>query len=522
MKDLPGGTGMAQKTGSAGKILFVVVDHLRADVLNGRLAEAARLPNLRALMSEAVTFLNHFSVTTPCGPARASLLTGLYAMNHRSVRNGTPLAAHHTNLALELRKCGREPLLFGYTDTSPDPGTKHPADPDLKSYEGLMPGFKEILEMRFETSLPWLVDLAGKGYDVSNYRALVGAGSPDGSDGLGRQAAYRAEDSDTAFLTNATLGHLETRRDQDWVAHLTYIRPHPPFIAPEPWNSLVSANEVPGAVAASDPTGERALHPLFEALLSEPRARSLFPGFDGDLAGMSEAVRQRLRAIYLGLSAEVDHHLGRIFDWLKATGQWDETLIVVTGDHGEMLGDHFHWGKDTPFDATFHVPLIIRDPQNADAFGASVDKITESIDVAPTILDWACGSSPPAFDGRSLMPFLRGERPSDWRDHAFMEMEFGEPVTPTLLQRRLDLPLRAANAAILREKRWKYIHFNGGLPPLLFDIEADPAETRNLAGDPDCREDLMRLSRKMLDHRMSHAFGALSSTAITPKGVVRE
>ena len=106
---------------SKGKVLFIVMDQMRADCVTGALAEAARLPNLRALMAEAVTFTSHYTVTVPCGPARASLLTGLYAMNHRSVRNGTPLARHHTNLALELRKAGREPLLFGYTDTSPDP-----------------------------------------------------------------------------------------------------------------------------------------------------------------------------------------------------------------------------------------------------------------------------------------------------------------------------------------------------------------------------------------------------------------
>ena len=129
---------------------------------------------------------------------------------------------------------------------------------------------------------------------------------------------------------------------------------------------------------------------------------------------------------------------------------------------------------------------------------------------------------PVSFDGRSLVPFLRGEVPEDWRDHAFMEMEFGEPAAPTLVQRRLALPLRAANAAILRETRWKYVHFNGGLPPLLFDLVTDPDETRDRAGDPACRDELARLARKMLDHRMTHAAGALARAAITADGVAWE
>jgi len=106
-----------QSGGRKGKVLFIVIDQLRADCLTGALGQVLELPNIRALMAEGVTLAQHFTVTNPCGPARASLLTGLYAMNHRSVRNGTPLARHHTNLALEARKAGYEPLLFGYTDT---------------------------------------------------------------------------------------------------------------------------------------------------------------------------------------------------------------------------------------------------------------------------------------------------------------------------------------------------------------------------------------------------------------------
>lgn len=87
-----------------GKILFIVIDQLRADCVSGALAGAVDLPNLRALMADSTSFANHFTVTTPCGPARASLLTGLYAMNHRSVRNGTPLERHHANLA--VRRAG--------------------------------------------------------------------------------------------------------------------------------------------------------------------------------------------------------------------------------------------------------------------------------------------------------------------------------------------------------------------------------------------------------------------------------
>ena len=504
--------GEAHSTGT-GKVLFITMDHFRADLLIGGFANVAKLPNLRQLMTEGVSFANHFSVTTPCGPARTSLLTGLYAMNHRSVRSGTPLAAHHTNLALELRKAGREPLLFGYTDTSADPTVKSERDPDLTSYEGLMPGFAEVVQMRFDTCYPWVADLENKGHDVSGYWPLyypVG----DGNDRPDAPTRYSADDSDTAFLTNETIKHLSVRRSQDWVAHVTYIRPHPPLHAPQPWNTLHAAADIPEARAIGDVAAERAVHPVIDAMFSQPTLKYMYRGFDGRLDAMSSETRQSLRAVFMGLAAEVDHHLGRIFDWLKQTGQWDDTLIIVTSDHGEMLGDHLMWGKQTIYDPCYHVPLIIRDPRNLSTAGTIVEEFVETIDLAPTILEWAGGTPPFVFDGRSLLPFLAGETPDDWRDHAFMEIEFGTPGTPSVIERKIGFDLLQANAAILREHKWKYVHFNGGLPPLLFDVETDPGETTNLAGDPHYEGEMLRLSRKMLDHRMTHQFKAHSATVI--------
>jgi len=111
------------------KVLIVILDQLRADCIKGGLAEHVKTPNIDAFRKEAVTFTRHFSVTNPCGPSRTSIFTGMYAMNHRSVRNGSPLADKITNLAREARKSGYDPLLFGYTDTSIDPRSRPPTTP---------------------------------------------------------------------------------------------------------------------------------------------------------------------------------------------------------------------------------------------------------------------------------------------------------------------------------------------------------------------------------------------------------
>ena len=123
------------------KILFISADQWRAECLSTLGHPVVKTPNLDALAAEGTLFKRHYTVCAPCGPARTSLQTGMYLMNHRSGRNGTPLDARHTNVAKEVRKAGLDPTLFGYTDTSADPRGRHANDPALWTYEGPMPGY---------------------------------------------------------------------------------------------------------------------------------------------------------------------------------------------------------------------------------------------------------------------------------------------------------------------------------------------------------------------------------------------
>lgn len=494
----------------AENVLFVIIDQLRADCVFGALAGHVALPHLRALMADAVTFRRHFSVANPCGPSRASILTGQYAMNHRSTRNGTPLSGDLPNLATEVRKAGWLPLLYGYTDTTRDPRDLPPGDPMLKSYEQVMPGFVEAVEMRLEESWPWRAHLAAKGYDVPPYPDIF---RPSGSR-PDDPALYRAEDSDTAFLTDRALDEIRVR-PEGWFVHLTYIRPHPPLVAPAPYNRMYDPARLPRPVTAGTAEAERARHPFIGPSHARNPIASTVEGFP-DLPPTAENV-QLLRAIYLGLATEVDHHLGRIVGHLKARGLYDRTLIVVTADHGEMLGDHHVWGKSTFYDAAWHTALVIRDPA-APVRGTAVDLPTEAVDVTPTILDCLGLAVPDTMDGRSLAPFLRGAPPKDWRRYSFSELDFGDPVTPTSVQRALGLAAEEANLAILRGPDHTLVHFNGGLPPLLFDHRAG-GELRDIAGEPSAAPVLLAMSRAMLDHRMRHAMGRFARTMVTAGGV---
>ncbi len=496
-------------------VLFILIDQFRADLLHGALADHVDLPNLRALKAEAVSFERHYSVVNPCGPSRVSILTGQYAMNHRAVRNGAPLRHDTPNLALEARKAGYQPLLFGYTDVTRDPRRHHRADPALRSYEQPMAGFDEVLEMRLEESYPWRAALADRGYDLPDYaRFYVPQPAPGQPLRLNDPAFYRAEDSDTAFLTDGFLSHMRARQGAPWFAHLTYIRPHPPLVAPAPYNRMYDPNALPRPL---EPAAGDTQHPYLDAAAQIYGAQSTVNGFDDWQAEAQDI--QTLRAIYLGLASEVDHHIGRVIAFLKESGQYDDTLLIIGADHGEMLGDHRIWGKMAPFDAAFHVPLIIRDPRNNAPHGSSVSAITESVDLMPTLLDWIGLPVPASVDGLSLMPYLEGRPPDSWRDSSYSEIAFGNPIAATALQKRLGLSEPEASLAILRRDDLTLVHFGSDLPPLLFD-HRKTGELTNMARDPACQADLLTMTQALLSRRMRHADSTLSNTMITPDGPV--
>jgi len=135
----------------AKNVLLIVVDQWRGDTVSYLGHPCVRTPHLDALCRDGVTFRNAYTQCVPCGPARASLLTGLYMMNHRVTQNGVPLDARHGNLAHALRQAGYDPAFIGYTTTTPDPRTTSPADPRFSALGHLMPGWTPIRRAQIRT-----------------------------------------------------------------------------------------------------------------------------------------------------------------------------------------------------------------------------------------------------------------------------------------------------------------------------------------------------------------------------------
>jgi arylsulfatase A-like enzyme len=492
-------------------VLLITADQWRGDCLGIAGHPVVRTPHIDRLAARGTWFSRHYAQCSPCGPSRASLYTGLYQMNHRVVRNGTPLDRRHDTIALAMRRLGYRPTLFGYTDQAADPRFEPPDSPWLRTYEGILPGFVVGLRLP-EDPEPWLDWLTARGHERPAdfwdiYRPLDGGGRPSRA-----PAKFSQVESETAFLTDAFLAWHSRLGAEPWFAHVSYLSPHPPFVAPAPFNDLYDPAEGPKFRAARSAGEERGLHPLLAFLHdTTKRGHYIVGAGDGRAADWSEAEFRTIRATYWGMVSEVDRQIGRLAD---AVGE--NAIIVLTSDHGEMLGDHFMLGKAGFFDQAFHVPLIIADPRQPGA--GRVDAFTEAVDVMPTVLALAGGKAPSRLDGRSLAPFLAGEVPADWRNAVHFEYDFRDVENGTA-QAALGLTLDACSLAVHRGERFKYVHF-AGLSPLLFDLGEDPDELRNVAEDPAYASARIEAAELLLAWRAAHLDRTLTGLLLTPRGVV--
>ena len=475
-------------------ILMIVPDQWRYDQLG---MDPALTPNFHALMRDGVAFDAHYGNMFPCAPSRASMFTGLYGMTHRVVVNHAPLAEHHRTFAQHLRTVGYAPTVFGYSDTAVDPTRRHPNDPDLLDGDGfgIMQGL-DVATLMVGRHWPWLGELRRRGYVFERNSDLFTA------------------DYTKPSANGGIAGHPAR------CALLCYLRPHAPFIAPEPYNGLVDPDSLAPMNRLELPEDE-AIHPFMAHQMQVGQARELHPGLTGPARDVALADWKSARATYCGLMAEVDHHIGRLIGWLKDHGQYDNTLIIFTSDHGDPAGDYWLANQGSWHDYQSHLPMVIRDPApEARAFdGTRVSALTESIDLVPTLLDYVGIEQPTELDGDSLMPFTRGETPAKWRDHVHWEYHFKSPPEPPF-SGPLGISEDESVMSVIRDHRYKHVFFPS-LPSLLFDMVNDPKERKNLATDPAYAALEREYLAKQLTLRILHADRRTSTTVLGRKGMTR-
>ncbi len=212
-------------------------------------------------------------------------------------------------------------------------------------------------------------------------------------------------------------------------------------------------------------------HPVVAAFMQHEESRNF----------AREEVRAAVIPAYMGLIKQLDDHLGRLFSFLETRGLMENTLIVVTSDHGDYLGDHWLGEKELFHEESVHIPLIVCDPSvAADATRGTVDAhLVEAIDLAPTFVEAAGGTVPNhILEGRSLVGLVRGEAGA-WRDAAVSECDYSFRKARLMLGREPG----QSRAYMVRTERWKYVEYDG-FRPQLFDLAADPRELNDLGADP--------------------------------------
>ncbi len=474
-------------------VLLILADQLRPDCLGVAGNPLIHTPNLDSLAQEGTLFTKCFAQSNPCGPSRMCIFTGRYLCSNRALTNETPLIDAEENLAMHLQAGGYNPALIGYNDYVRDPRTLPHGHPQKTTpcYDNVLPGFDWVLFHDEYTSPEYLQWLRAKGYpETILHKTRVSEPNvpPNGLGGhlpLRYPAHYKAEDSEARFLTKTAQDWIRPRAGSGWFLSLNYIKPHAPRVCPAPYNDMYDPTVMPAP--QRHPSELENEHPYYQIMSKE------YCLFD-------ELEWRETRACYYGMISELDACLGSLFECIKQSGEWDRTLIIFSSDHGDYMGDHYLLDKAHFFDATMRVPLIIRDPNcEADATrGQKLDRFVESVDLAPTMLEYLGQPVPDRLQGRSLLNAVRGSQLDPGKTEVFFEADFRARS-----QGHYSIEPDECLFWVVRDNRYKYVQFASVvMPPLLFDLVADPGEFVNLAQSPSHAGTVAEYCQKLLRWRM--------------------
>ncbi len=495
-------------TRKAKNILFIMFDQLRWDYLSCYGHPHLETPHIDRLAARGVRFTRAYIQSPICGSSRMSTYTGRYVHSHGASWNGIPLKVGEMTMGDHLRRAGMDCYLVGKTHMRADAEgmARLGLEPDsligarvsecgfdvFERDDGMLPegpdgsydpdGAKEynkwLNAKGYESDNPWH-DFANSGLDEDG-NVLSGwflRHSPE-------PANIAEEDSETPYLTGRGMDFM-TAHEGPWCCHLSYIKPHWPYVVPDPYASMYGPDHVLPVVRSE---GERQeAHPIFKAFMDTKVGETF----------SRQEVRDAVIPAYMGLIKQADDQMGRLFAWLTETGRMDDTMIVLTSDHGDFLGDHWMGEKTFFHDTSVKVPLIIYDPSpEADATRGTVcDALVESIDLAPTFVAVA-GAEPAGhiLEGENLMPILHGDRTETEREYVICEYDFSASPVADMA----GLSVRQSTMFMVANKRWKLSHFEATPDrPMLFDLENDPQELTDLGQSPDHAEVIADLYDKL-------------------------
>ncbi len=476
------------------RVLFIMIDQLRWDYLSCYGHAALQTPNIDSLADRGVRFDRAYVQGTSCGNSRASFYTGRYVRSHGGTWNDIPFELNHLTLADHMKDAGiAKTVLIGKTHMRPDLAglDRLGIDPDgeLGKYlantgfdrgerdDGLHgegpggfysekePRYNEYLrEHGFDGPNPWL-DWANSATGPDG-RLLSGFYWEHGN----KAARIPVEFSESAYMTDRAIEAIEAAGSDPWCVHLSYIKPHWPYIAPAPYHEQYQAADVQAVMRS--PLEQDSTHPVYRAFADSRWSRSwALPN-----------ARETVVPAYMGLIKQLDDEIGRLLKYLADRDLLDSTMIALTADHGDYLGDHWLGEKDLFHDSVAKVPMIVVDPRpQADSTRGTVcDELVEAIDLLPTFVAAAGGLVPEhRLEGQSLVPLMHGVAQPDWRRAVFSECDYGRLPVRAALNRTIN----NARLTMCFDGRYKFVHCLG-YQPMMFDLQEDPHEFADRGSDP--------------------------------------
>jgi arylsulfatase A-like enzyme len=486
-------------------VLFIMADQLRWDYLACAGHPTIRTPNIDQLAAQGVRFTNAFVQGPVCGASRMSTYTGRYVTSHGSSWNFIPLSVSLKTLGAHLQPHGVRCAVVGKTHVEPDEEGAKRLGIDTNTTTGQL-----LLEGGFE---PYERDdgLWPPGFKVENNRyceylrdhGYTGdnpwhdyANSSLGEDGsiqsgwklrwADQPARVEAMHSETPYMTRRAMQFIEEQGNEPWTLHLSFIKPHWPYVAPAPYHNMYNASDV---IPVNRSDSERmAPHPVLRGFMNYTPSETF----------SQDGVREKVIPTYMGLITQIDDQIGELMKFLKQTGKDQETLIVFTSDHGDYLGDHWLGEKELFHDTVVKVPLIVVDPSRAaDATRDTVcNEIVEAIDLIPTFLDALDLPQPQEWlEGQSLLPLLRDPQHAWTKDMAVCENTY---AFRDCVRLPIGKPVDRCNMTMIRTGEWKYVHVDG-LDPMLFDLVNDPNELNDLGKSPQHASIRDAMQRRLLD-----------------------
>ncbi len=438
----------ASKAGQ--NVLIIMSDEHTRSVMGAYGNSLAKTPALDALAATGVRFDNAYTPSPICIPARASFATGKPVFEHACWSSAEPYYGQHQSWMHRLRDRGHEVVSIGklhHRSAADDCGFSESILPMYLANGGL--GWPQGLQRK-----P-MVEFT----DTRELAAQLGPGETD----------YTRYDRDITAAANDWLARRANGNARPWVLFVSFISPHFPLVAPEPFFRLYDEVELP------EPFDRRGIqtmrHPAFEIMRE-------FWDYADHFDAESEVLGLRN---YYGLCSFLDHNVGQVLAALEASGEAASTQVIYTSDHGDMIGNHGIWCKSYMYEDSAGIPMIVKGPGIAPGINAtpvSLNDIAATVELAVT---GKSDATTEAWRGRPLTEFIAApetERPvlSEYHDG-------GSPC----------------GFYMLRLGRWKLVYFAEGHAPQLFDLEADPRELENLAENAAFTEQLETMKSALFD-----------------------